>query len=123
MASDVGPFVVEENLSVELVNPPTALNVAVGGTEEPFFDSLYFRSSNEGNPSTAATLLPYFGPVLPPQMETSLGITELPLDDIPNPSKNGRGGHFLAGQGHTSRGGKLIIHKSAEVGARRYVIV
>lgn len=121
--SDVEPFV-EDNLSVELVDPPSALNVAINGTGEPFFDNLFFLSSNARNPSAAATLLPFFGPVLPPQMETSLRFTELPLDDIPNPSNNGRGVHFLAGQSHASAQGRdLIIHNSAKVGARRYVIV
>ena len=83
--SDVEPFVVEENLSVELVDAPPALNVAINGTGEPFFDNIFYLSSNARNPLAAATLLPCFGPVLPPNMETSFRFTECPSTISPIP--------------------------------------
>lgn len=122
--SGIEPLTVEDNLSTELVGLPLALATnMVNGTEDPF-DNLFLPSSNAGNPSTTATFIPYFGPVLPPHMETSTRFTELPPDNISTSPNNDGGLYFLAGQSYTAvQGGELITLDSVEEGARRYAIV
>ena len=102
--SDVEPFV-EDNLSVELVDPPSALNVAINGTGDPFFDNLFFLSSNAESFSRChfASIL---WTVLPPQW-TSLRFTEFPLDESPIPQTMAGGVHFLSGQSHASAQGGI----------------